>query len=119
MKNEISILEFENLLKSYVILMNPDVRDVNISYMNVTRGYFEDMKETIAVINGKRDIIVNGTKKSVSFSKEIYDLNKLLSSIFGYSVEHARINSVTIDIYESVYRGESVTFDSEGVKLVL
>lgn len=40
MKNKISILEFENLLKSYVILKNPDVRNVNISYMNVTRGYF-------------------------------------------------------------------------------
>lgn len=115
MKNKISILEFENLLKSYVILKNPDVRNVNISYMNVTRGYFEDMRETIAVING----IVNGTKKSISFSKEIYDLNNVLSSMLGYSVEHARINSVTTDIYESIYECESVTFDSDVVKLVL
>lgn len=119
MKNKISILEFENLLKSYVILKNPDVRNVNISYMNVTRGYFEDMRETIAVINGKMDIIVNGTKKSISFSKEIYDLNNVLSSMLGYSVEHARINSVTTDIYESIYECESVIFDSDVVKLVL
>ena len=109
MKNKISILEFENLLKSYVILKNPDV----------TRGYFEDMRETIAVINGKMDIIVNGTKKSITFSKEIYDLNNVLSSMLGYSVEHARINSVTTDIYESIYECESVTFDSDVVKLVL
>lgn len=103
MRNEISIFEFENLLKTYVILMNPGVRNVNISYRS------KNINETIVVVNGKKDVMENGVKRSVYFSKEIKDLNKILGSMLGCDIKYAYINCDR----------RSVSYESDEIKLVL